>query len=127
MLKSSDGFVYIDLDDEYVHKLTPFIQQEGFQEPPYFEEAGLVGAHITVIYPEEVIKYGIKEIEECGENISFVPKSCQVAYPPRWKGIDQVCFIVVEAPLLDEIREKYGLPKREYDFHITIGVKPKLT
>jgi len=49
-LKNSKGFVYVDLDDEYVHKLITFIQQDGFQEPPYFGDAALIGAHITVIY-----------------------------------------------------------------------------
>jgi len=126
ILKNSHGFVYVDLDDEYIHKLITFIQQDGFQEPPYFGDAGLVGAHITVIYPEETTKYGIQEIEECGEIISFVPKDCRAVHPPRWKRIDEVYFIAIEAPQLDKIREKYGLPKREYDFHITIGVKPKL-
>lgn len=125
-LRSSDGFVYVDLDDEYIHGLIPFIQQDGFQEPPYFGEAGLVGAHITVIYPEEVAKYGVKEIRESGEVISFVPQKCQVVHPPKWKQIDEVYFIVVEAPQLDKIREKYGLPKRKVPFHITIGVKPKM-
>ena len=38
-LRNSDGFVYVDLDDDYVHKLITFIQQDGFQEPPYFEDA----------------------------------------------------------------------------------------
>jgi hypothetical protein len=77
-------------------------------------------------YPEEMTKYGVKEIKECGEMISFVPTRCQVVHPPRWKKVDEVYFVVVEAPQLDKIREKYGLPKREYDFHITIGVKRKI-
>lgn len=120
-LRSSNGFVYVDLDDEYVHKLITFIQQDGFQEPEI-----PVGAHITFMYPDETIKYGINEMEDCGEVISFVPKKCQVVHPPRWKEIGEVYFIVVDAPQIDQIREKYGLPKREYDFHITIGVKPKM-
>jgi len=123
VLKNSEGFVYVNVDDEYVHKLVSFIKDEGFEEPPYFGDAGLVGAHITVIYPDEVKKYGIKEIQECGKTINFTPKKCQVVRPPKWEKIDQVYFVVVEAPELDQIREKYGLPKREYDFHITIGVK----
>lgn len=124
-LRSSNGFLYVDLDDEYVHQLITFIQKEGFLEPPYFG-AGLVGAHITVAYPDETTKYGIEEIEECGEEISFVPQTCQVVHPPRWKEIDEVYFVVVESTQLDQIREKYGLPRKEYDFHITIGVKPKI-
>jgi len=71
-------------------------------------------------------KYGVERIQECGETIDFVPKECQVVHPPRWKAIDKVYFVVVEAPELDRIREKYGLLKRKYPFHITIGVKPKM-
>lgn len=126
ILKDSNGFIYVDLDDEYVHKLITFIQQDGFQEPPYFGDNDLVGAHITVAYPEETKKYGIKQIKECGEMISFVPKKCQVAHPFRWEKIEEVYFIVVDAPQLDKIRKQYGLPKQKYDFHITIGVKPKM-
>lgn len=125
VLKNSEGFIYVDLDDSYVHKLVTFIQKDGFEEPPYFGSPNLVGAHITVIYPDEVEKYGINDIQECGKTIHFTPKDCKIVRPPNWEEIDEVYFIVIDAPELDEIREKYGLPKREYDLHITIGVKPK--
>ena len=125
-LQNTNGFIYVDLDDEYVHKLISYIQNEGFQEPPYFGKEDLVGAHISVIYSSETSKYGVTEIAECGERISFVLKNCQVVKPPRWEEIDEVYFIAVDSPRLDEIRNKYNLPKREYDFHITIGVKPKM-
>lgn len=124
-LRNANGFVYVDVDDAYVHELIQFIQKEGFEEPPYFDGPGLVGAHITVVYPEEMKKYGVKSIEECGTSIYFTPRTCQIVHPPRWQEIDEVYFIVVDAPQLDNLRKKYGLPKREYDFHITIGVKPK--
>lgn len=123
VLKKSEDFVYVDVDDCYIHKLVTFIEKEGFEEPPYFE--GGVGAHITVMYSDEVKKYGIKDIQECGEIIYFSVKECKVVTPPRWEEIEEVYFVTVEAPELDCIRKKYGLPKREYDFHITIGVKPK--
>lgn len=123
ILRNSDGFVYVDLDDAYIHQLVTFIEQEGFQEPPYFGK-DLVGAHITVIYPNEIEKYGIETIQETGRTIHFVPNTCQAVRPPTWQAIDEVYFVVVDAPELDAIREKYGLPKREYAFHITIGIKP---
>ncbi|MCF7852426.1 MAG: hypothetical protein K9M07_04195 [Simkaniaceae bacterium] len=126
VLKNSDGFVYVDVDDKYIHKLVTFIQKDGFEKPPYFGDSGLVGAHITVIYPGEIKKYGVGRIQECGETIYFIPKECQIVHPPKWQKIDEVYFLVVEAPELDRIREKYRLPKREYAFHITIGVKPKM-
>jgi hypothetical protein len=126
VLKNTSGFVYVDVEDDYIHKLLPFLTKEGFEEPPYFGQTDLVGAHISVIYPREVENYHIEEIEECGEEIFFELRECQLAHPPNWKTIDQVYFITVEAPRLDQIREKYGLPKREHNFHITVGVKPLL-
>ena len=127
VLKYSGGFVYVDVDDEYIRALVKFIQKDGFVEPPYFGSPDAAGAHITVIYPEEITKYGVEKIDECGETIDFIPKKCQVVRPPQMQDIDEVYFIVVEAPELDLIRKKYDLPKREYDFHITTGVKPKIT
>lgn len=115
------------MDDEYIHALVKFIQNDGFVEPPYFGSPESARAHLTVIYPDEMIKYGVEKIDECEETINFIPKLCQVVRPPQMQAIDEVYFIVVEAPALDRIRKKYGLPKREYDFHITIGVKPKVT
>lgn len=125
VLKSSDGFVYVDVDDAYIHKLIAFIQKDGFEKPPYFGSTDLVGAHISVIYQDEMKQYGVGEIEECGETIDFRATGCNIVHPHKWKDMDEVYFVVVEAPELDQIRKKYGLPKREYDFHITIGVKHK--
>lgn len=124
-LKSTNGFVYVDIDDKYVHELIQFIEKSGFQKPPYFADPNLVGAHITVIYPDEMKEYSLEQIKEVGTTIYFQPLECNLATPPNWKEIDQVYFIVVDSPQLDQIREKYGLPNREYKFHITIGVKPK--
>ena len=121
---TSKGFIYVDVDDAYIHSLIPFIADDGFEEPPYFGKGG-VGAHITVALPEESKKYGIENIQECGEAIAFVPKGCKIVHPPTWLEMDEVYFIDVEAPELNRIRTQYGLPQEHYDFHITIGVKPK--
>lgn len=128
VLKESAGLVYVDLDDAYIHRLITFIQEDGFEEPPYFGSSDLVGAHISVIYSSESRKYGMGEIQECGETIHFTPKTCQiVVHPPEWKEADAVYIITVEALELDQLREKYGLPPSKYPFHITIGIKPKIT
>lgn len=124
-LKQLGDFVYLDLDDEYIHTLAALIEEEGFQEPPYFSAPYLAGAHISVAYSDELRSCGVKNIEELGMRIEFVPQKCLVVHPPHWQEIDQVYCVVVEAPLLDEIRERYGLPMRRYPFHITIGVKLK--
>ena len=125
ILKKTEEFVYLDLNDEYIHTLIALIQEDGFVEPPYFGKVDLVGAHISIMDSQEVRNYGIKEIQQCGELIYFTPKECKIVHPPRWQEIDEVYIIVVEAPELDRIRNQYGLPMRTYDYHITIGVKPK--
>lgn len=121
VLEHAEGFVYVKVDDEYIHKLVTFIQEEGFEEPPYCGEVGLVGAHISVIYPDEVKQYGIVHVQECGKTIYFHAKECQVV--AAGQGGDVYYVVIVEAPELEQIREKYGLPKRKYDFHITIGIR----
>lgn len=124
-LKNANGFVYVDVDNKYIHELIQFIEKSGFQKPPYFEDKDVLGAHITVIYPNEMEQYNIEKIDEIGLTIFFQPVECKLIIPPNWKEIDQVYFVVVDSPQLDQIREKYGLPNRGYKFHITIGVKPK--
>lgn len=121
VLKHEGDFVYVDLDDDYIHKLVQLIPNEGFQEPPYFGRADLVGAHISVIFPGEC---NVEEIQEYGQKIPFTIKECQVVRPLQMLGVDEVYLVVVDAPELAFIRKKYGLPKYKYDFHITIGVKP---
>jgi hypothetical protein len=124
-LKSESGFVYVNVDDRYIHDLIPFLEDLGFEKPPYFGREDLVGAHITVIYPKEMQEYALSAIEEVGKSIAFTPLYCKIVSPPTWKEIDLVYLIVVEAKELDDIRIKYGLPKQKYDYHITIGVKAK--
>ena len=116
VLKNSGGFVYVDVDDEYIHKLVTFIQKDGFKEPPYFGNSDLVGAHITVIYPDEIKKYGVERIQECGEIIHFVPKECQIVRPPKWQEIDEVYFVVVEAPNLIELERNMDYQKENMIF-----------
>ncbi|MEX0961334.1 MAG: hypothetical protein WDZ28_00565 [Simkaniaceae bacterium] len=126
VLRSTEKWIYVDVDDAYVHDLFSFIEEEGFEKPPYFSSEGAVGAHITVAYPDEVKKYRVFKIEESGEKIDFVLKRCEIVHPPTWEEIDELYLITVEAPQLDQIREKYGLPEKIHDFHITVAVKPEI-
>lgn len=127
VIKKAQGFVYVDVDDDYIHKLIGYIADVGFVEPPYFQESKSAGAHITVIYPEEMEKFGIETIAELGENISFKVTDCKIVRPSGRSSFQEAYLLIVDAPALDQIRKKYGLPKRQYEFHITVGVKPKLT
>lgn len=33
VLKHVEGFLYVDIDDAYIHKLITFIEEEGYEEP----------------------------------------------------------------------------------------------
>ncbi|CCB89893.1 putative uncharacterized protein [Simkania negevensis Z] len=115
-----DGFTYVDLDDRYIHELIQHLPCEGFSKPPYFGP-GLIGAHITVIMPEEWTTF--QKIEECGTEVSFSLKECEVVHPAR-EDISEIFLITIEAPFLGNLRAKYGLPPPLFDFHISLGYKP---
>lgn len=117
----SDGYLYVDLDNEYIFGLIKFIENERYVPPMEFDEEAPIGAHISVIYSNQ----GTPEIiEECGIPFHFRITGCQIVKLTSWPGVSEVYILVVEAPELDQIREKYGFPKVEHPFHITIGVKP---
>jgi hypothetical protein len=122
--KDERGMVYVKVDNNYIHKLIDFIKQEGFDTPPYFGE-GLHGAHITVMTPEELLYYAVSDLKECGQVVRFEPKECKIVHPETWKPGELAYLITIEAPLLHKLRKKYGMPERQYDFHITVGVRPK--
>lgn len=126
-LKKSEHFIYVDVEDNYIHQLVSFIEDEGFEKPPYFGSPQLVGAHITVVYPDEMHQDKVQRSYIPTQQISFTLKECQIVHPLRLKEIDEVYLIAVESPELDTIRQQLGLPKKKYDFHITIGMKPKKT
>lgn len=119
--ESADGFVYLDIDDNYIHQLIHFIEDDGYEEPPYFGQPELVGAHISVVYAKEE---RVGKIAEEGRVIHFTPLSCRTVQPPNWEGIDRVYMIEVDAPELDLIRANLGLPKFAFGYHITVGIKP---
>lgn len=121
LAQDSEGFVYVDIPNDFVDKLFPMISEKGFVKPPYFG-AGLHGAHISVIYASEAKKNNIK-IKESGQTIYFSPTACRIVKPSKWKDVDEVYIITINAPALNKLRRRYGLGETAYPFHITIGIK----
>jgi len=120
------GFVYVNLDDDFIFKLYDLIEDQGFVPPPYFGHSEMHGAHISVIYPGEVQHYKIGKVTEVGNEIKFCCKKSEIVQPKNWRGVSDAYVIEVEAPSLAKIRKKYGLPKAAHKFHITIGIKRPL-
>jgi hypothetical protein len=119
------GFVYLDLVNEYIYELMPFIDNTNLSLPPYFDGLYKAGAHVSVILPEEnAIKLNP---EDMGKQIDFFVTGCYSVSPKNWLDIEKVWFLTVEAPELLEIRKKNGLSDYLFNqqFHITISVRKR--
>lgn len=120
-LAVSDEIVFLDIDDEYIHRLFPLLKKLNVQKPDYFGE-GLIGAHITVIYPEENVQI---DRNEMGKEHHFSIKGVFSADI----NLKRYYVLMIKAPTLLELRRRYGLGDKllfkDYliDFHITIGVE----
>lgn len=117
LVMKSDGFVYIKVDDQYIHTLFPMLQLEekGFKEPPYFRSDDAPGAHISVFYIVEHIMP-----EELGQTFHFELKQITLVNPSH-----NISYAVlqVESPELQQLRVKYGLSPnlQGYEFHISLA------
>ncbi len=117
----SSGFVYLKVDDDYIHTLFPMLglKAEGFKEPPYFRTKEAPGAHISVFYedehivPTEIGQYFHFELKQ----ITIIKTSKDTSY----------AILQVESPELEKLREEYGLSPKLFghEFHISLAKKTK--
>lgn len=122
--QSGNGMVYIEVPDAYIHNLFPFIQEEGFVLPTSLDGPNALGAHISVIYGGEAQNYRIGGVHERNFKVFFKISGCKIV-PLNQADYESACVLSIEAPHLDKLRKKYGLPAMKYEYHITIGMKPK--
>lgn len=116
-----DGYLYVKVDDRYIHNLQPKIRFPGFRKPPYFRESDSPGAHISVAYTFE--RYAFKGyMPELNQVISFEPVRLETI---RKRNGTEYFLLAVQSKQLEDIRKKYGLKPKllGHDFHITLGVK----
>lgn len=119
LIQKSDGYVYLKVDDNYIHKLFPRLglREKGYREPPYFRASDSPGAHISLFNADEQITP-----EETGQTIPFQLKRIVIVKPAK---DTHYAILEVEAPELEAIRKKYGLnPKLQgHEYHITLARK----
>jgi len=119
LVVKSDGFVYLKVDDAYIHALYPLLdlKKEGFKKPPYFRSPEAPGAHISVFNVNENI-----EPNEVGQNFHFDLKQIMIVKPSKNTSY---AVLQVESPELEKLREKYGLgPKLHgHEYHISLAKK----
>ena len=116
-----NSLVHLDIDDHYIHHLFPVLQPLNAQKPNYFNDEG-IGAHISVIYPEEKISF---DLDDLHQTHYFEVRELVKA------EINQKIYfaLLVKSHSLQQLRDKYNLPNllnfKGYSipFHITIGTK----
>ncbi len=124
----SNGYVYLDVTNEYITKTFPNLILDGHLRPTtsFSEEEG---AHITVVTDQEKCT-GLEEV--IGKEFQFEVKELRIL--PSYKAVyvgyrteqhhtGDRWIIAVESQELEELRMKLGLPPlvNGHDFHITIG------
>jgi len=104
--KDKSGYVYLQLSNDYINKLYPLIICEGAKLPLPTKKAS-VGASITVFESSE----GVNP-QELEEEYDFLVKSLVSATIKSSKGLKREWALIVEAPALEALREKY-LPSKK--------------
>jgi len=118
LMKNPDGFVYLKIDDRYVHTLYPMLglKEEGFKQAPYFRRKNAPGAHISIFYKDEHINP-----KEIGQKFHFQPKKIVIVKA----GNAKYALLQVDAPELEKLRSEYGKTSKLHgnEFHIAIAKK----
>ncbi len=120
LARSTNNLIYLDIDDAYIHQLYPFLNEGTAKKPNYFGQ-DLIGAHVSVIYPEETFIFDEKDL---GKKYHFKIKELVIAEI----NLKKYYALLVNCSMLLTLRDKYGLPDQLnfkgywIDLHITIGV-----
>ena len=115
--QKENGFVYLDVSNEFITEVAKLLDITGeLRTPPTSTRS--VGAHISVFYENENILPA-----EIGESFSFEVKEIRSFTLHTRDGSKKLWTVATIAPELENLREKYNLsPKlKGYDFHITLG------
>lgn len=117
-LKNQDGFIYLDVPNAIITPFRTLLPDTAHPRETVDSDITYVGAHISVMFPDELENVKIKEL---GDDFSYRIKGLETVEP---EGKDAVYFVTVDSPELEKLREKYNLSKRikDHDFHITVGV-----
>jgi hypothetical protein len=127
-LKVNDGFVYLEVPEALIDGFFKLIPGRGLDKPEVAsDKKEYVGAHISVMYPEEYEKIvkRRKKLREVGEDFSYTVDRLYSTTPENWDDVKEVFFLTVKSPELEALRKKYGLSKKlnGHDFHITLAVR----
>lgn len=120
---SQAPYIYLKLEDDFIHKLFPLINEDNLLKPDEHYSKHSIGAHISVIYSGEA--QSELNISEIGQPFSF-----SITGLFDIEVFDKHVFaLLVSSDDLIQLRQKYGFDERlNYHgllvpFHITIARK----
>lgn len=121
ILHIKEGYLYLKVDDRYIHHLFPLLEQSELEIPDYFRSPSAPGAHISVIYETERQQLP-PQIPEVGQTFDFYIKDF---YSIFLRDHEEIIVLVVESPMLEDFRVKYGLSEKllGHEYHITLALK----
>jgi hypothetical protein len=127
ILKQKDnGYLYVEVSSDFVTESLPLIDVQGKIVPPHHVSSKKgIGAHISVMYENELISNEIWEIDELGQEFSFTVLEVRTVKINRDNQMKKLWLIAVDAPELERLRENYGLSPllKNHNFHITLGAQ----
>lgn len=115
--QKENGYVYLDVDNDFIDQIVPLIETDGQLRPlPTSKKSR--GAHISVFHEKEgIIPF------ELGKTFTFTVDTIRKFTLSTRDGFKKLWVIAVISPELEDLRAKYGCkPKLQgNDFHITLG------
>lgn len=120
----SNGFVYLNVDNQFIDTIKEELPVQG-KFTPLSTSLKKMGAHISVIYEDEMIKKEIFNLIEAGDYFSFEVKELRYVERKSDNGVNRLWLLAVESPGLERLRKDYGLKSKlqGHDFHITLGTE----
>lgn len=122
-VKQDKNYLYLKVDDGFIHLSYPFIKTLQILKPDYFSDRKKqMGAHISIIYPEEKAYIQKKFIDSVHCFTLGAIKSLKL-------GKKIFHAFQVQSESLSEIRRQHQLPNQlkfrgQYvPFHLTIGIE----
>ena len=127
--QTSQGYVYLDIDNQFILALFPYLVFHNLSRPPYFNLFHSPnGAHIPVIPAREAYFQEIGLIREAGQEYSFEIEGLYSVQPNHWPEIEEIWYFKVNCPELEQLRRKYFLPAlpNSHPLIIATAIKPAI-
>lgn len=119
-----DGYVYAELPNYYIYDPYTLLSQSYAQLPNYFDDENSIGAHISLILPEENSKKSLT----LPEKIQFDVVDLLCTCPHNLLEVKYLWYLTVKCQEIEEIRKKHNLSPKilDQDFHITFAIEKKI-